>query len=156
MLQWPGKKVGVEMNMCGSDCRAGAGRLGLRVLLLAVLFSFPWRAGLADGGASGECDIQVDLRMSVYMVMVEGEAYRGKRYLTWDDALKLRDVLVSAGACERASRPKPCKLELASAGNYVVLRDGVNFDPYIKLRTLGAARKYARRLERVKLCKPIG
>ena len=112
-------------------------------------------AARGDGAPDDECDIQVDVRMHVYMVMVAGEPYRDKRYLTWDDALKLREVLVSAGACERASAPKPCKLEIAAAGDYVILRDGVNFDPYAKLRTLDAARKYARRLERAKLCKPV-
>ena len=109
----------------------------------------------ADGGAEGVCDIAVDTRMSVYMVMVGGEPYRDKRYLTWDDALKLRDVLVSAGACERAAPAKPCKLELLAAGAYAVVRDGVNFDPYAQLRTKKAAREYARKLEKVKLCKPM-
>ena len=130
-------------------------RFGRRALA-AVLLLMPLRPALADGAADGECDIQVDARMSVYMVMVDSEPYRDKRYLTWDDALKLRDVLVSAGACERASRPKPCKLELAAAGKYMVLRDGVDFDPYAQLRTLNAARSYARTLERAKLCKPVG
>ena len=42
-----------------------------------------------------------------------------------------------------------------TAGAYAVVRDGVNFDPYAKLRTREAAREYARGLERAKLCKPM-
>ncbi len=139
-----------------SVSRAGSSRLVSLVPLLLSVLLMPWSAARADGAPDGECDIQVDVRMSVYMVMVAGAPYREKRYLTWDDALKLRDVLVSAGACERASKPKPCTLEIRAAGEYVVLRDGVNFDPYTKLRTLAAAQKYARTLERAKLCKPVG
>jgi hypothetical protein len=105
--------------------------------------------------ADDECDIVVDPRMSVYVVLVGGVPYREKRYLTWDDALRLRDVLVSAGTCGRAAGPKPCKLELIAAGNYAVVRDGINFDPYANLRTRKAARDYARHLERAKLCKPM-
>lgn len=126
-----------------------------RVTLAAVvLAAAPWTAR-ADAVTDAECDIQVDARMAVYMVIVGGQPYRDKRYLTWDDALKLRDVLVSAGACERAAGPKPCKLELAAAGDYAVVRDGINFDRYAKLRTLDAARDYARKLEQAKLCKPM-
>jgi hypothetical protein len=54
-----------------------------------------------------------------------------------------------------AAPAKPCKLELVTAGAYAVVRDGVNFDPYAKLRTREAAREYARGLERAKLCKPM-
>jgi hypothetical protein len=120
--------------------------------VLAAVLGCP---GQAQAAADGECDIVVDPRMPVYLVMVGGAPYRNKRYLTWDDALRLRDVLVSAGTCRRAAGPKPCKLELIAAGNYAVVRDGINFDPYAKLRTRQAAREYARHLERAKLCKPM-
>ncbi len=102
-----------------------------------------------------ECDIQVDPRLSVYVVTVGQDAFQDKRYLTWDDALRLRDVLVSAGACERAAPPKPCKLERNGSDSYAVVRDGVNFDPRMKLGTLDEARRYARQLEKEKLCKPL-
>ena len=123
--------------------------MSLGAALLASAHAF------ADGAPEDVCDITVDTRMSVYMVVVGGAPYRDKRYLTWDDALRLRDVLVAAGACDRAAPAKPCKLELVTAGAYAVVRDGVNFDPYAKLRTREAAREYARGLERAKLCKPM-
>lgn len=120
-------------------------------ILLAALCG-PVRA---DGPPEGECDIELDSRMSLYKVMVGREPFQNKRYLTWDDAVGLRDVLVSAGACERAAGPRPCKVERLTAGNYAVLRDGVNFDPHAILRTLDAARAYARSLESVRLCQPV-
>lgn len=121
------------------------------VILLAALYG----ASRADGPPEGECDIELDPNMSVYKVLVGSEPFQNKRYLTWDDAVGLRDVLVSSGACERAAGPRPCKVELLTAGNYAVLRDGVNFDPYANLRTLDAARAYARSLEKVSLCKSV-
>ena len=135
-------------------CGARARWRGIGIAVLLVLVVLPAGAR-ADGAADEVCDITVDPRMSVYMVVIGGAPYQDKRYLTWDDALRLRDVLVSAGACSRAAGPKPCKLELIAAGNYAVVRDGVNFDPYAKLRTREAARRYARDLEREKLCKPM-
>ena len=109
----------------------------------------------ADGAPEEVCDIRMDPRMSVYMVMVGDQPFRDKRYLTWDDAVKLQTVLVSAGACARAAGPRPCKVELITAGNYAVVRDGVNFDPYSKLRTIEAAVKYGRSLEKARLCKLV-
>jgi hypothetical protein len=129
--------------------RLNDARTRCAAILLAALCS-PLRA---DGPPEGECDIELDPRMSLYKVMVGSEPFRDKRYLTWDDAVGLRDVLVSSGACARAAGPRPCKVELLTAGNYAVLRDGVNFDPHAELRTLDAARAYARSLEKVSLCK---
>jgi len=128
------------MNKALTSCAA---------IMLAALAG-PLRA---DGPPEGECDIELDPHMSVYKVLVGSEPFQNKRYLTWDDAVGLRDVLVSSGACARAAGPKPCKVELLTAGNYAVLRDGVNFDPHANLRTLDAARAYARSLEKVSLCK---
>jgi hypothetical protein len=128
------------MNKALTSCAA---------IMLATLAG-PMRA---DGPPEGECDIELDPHMSVYKVLVGSEPFQNKRYLTWDDAVGLRDVLVSAGACARAAGPKPCKVELLTAGNYAVLRDGVNFDPHANLRTMDAARAYARSLEKVSLCK---
>jgi len=88
--------------------RALGGAIGFAALLACALLPAPARA---DGVPDDECDITVDPRMSVYMVVIAGAPYQDKRYLTWDDALKLRDVLVSVGACARAAAPKPCKLE---------------------------------------------
>ena len=48
-----------------------------------------------------------------------------------------------------------CATRVLAAGDYAIMRDGVNFDPYAKLRTLKQARSYARSLERFKLCTAI-
>jgi hypothetical protein len=112
-------------------------------------------AAAADGEPEAVCDILLDTRMSVYKVMVGEQPFQNKRYLTWDDAIKLRDVLVSSGACARAAGPRPCTLKIIAAGNYAVVRDGVNFDPYASLRTIEAAREYASSLEKAQLCKMV-
>lgn len=126
-----------------------------RILLCGVLSLCSISASAAGKKATNLCDIEVDPRMSLYMVMAGGKPYKGKRYLTWDDALRLRDFLVSAGECKRAAPAKLCEVKLLTAGAYAVMRDGVSFDPYTKLRTLEAAHKYAAKLARVRLCKPI-
>ena len=127
----------------------------VRYLLLCGVMSLWACAALADGSPEDLCDIQVDPRMSLYMVMAGGQPYKEKRYLTWDDALRLRDFLVSVGECERAAPAKVCEVKLLTAGAYAVMRDGVSFDPYTKLRTLKAAHRYAAKLAKVRLCKPI-
>ena len=109
----------------------------------------------ADGAAGDLCDIKVDTRMNLYMVMADGQPFKDKRYLTWDDALRLRDFLIADGVCTRAAPAKECTVKLRTAGDYVVIRDGVSFDPYTKLRTLDAAHNYAATLAKVRLCKPI-
>jgi hypothetical protein len=127
-----------------------------RIWLFGVLSLVCVNAFAANGKKTANlCDIQVDPRMSLYVVIAGGKPYKEKRYLTWDDALRLRDFLVSAGECKRAAPAKPCKVELLTAGAYAVMRDGVSFDPYAKLRTLEAAHKYAAKLAKVRLCKPI-
>lgn len=122
-------------------------------------------AGLAltlfGGAASADalpvelCDVELDPRMSVYMVTVAGQPYRNKRYLTFDDAVKLRDFLKVDGACEKLAAPRECKLKTLGSGDYAVMRDGVNFDPYVKLTSLKQARRHARSLEQFKLCKTV-
>ena len=47
---------------------------------------------VADGMPGDVCDIAVDPRMSVYVVLVGNAPYQNKRYVTWDDALKLREI----------------------------------------------------------------
>ena len=108
----------------------------------------------ARGDAAPEdlCDIVLDTRLSVYIVTVDGEAYRNKRYLTVEDAVKLRDVLFSAGACGELAPPRRCEVKLLAAGDYAIMRDGVNFDPYATLRTLKQATRYVRRLAKKKIC----
>jgi hypothetical protein len=129
-------------------------RVTCSVLLCAILSLFSGSAPAASA-AQSLCDIEVDPRMNLYKVMANGKPFKGKRYLTWDDALLLRNVLVTSGVCKRVAPAKFCEVQLLTAGAYAVMRDGVNFDPIEKLRTLGAAHKYAKRLAKVKLCKPI-
>ena len=112
-------------------------------------------AARGDGTPADDCDVVLDSRMSVYVVTVAGQPFRDKRYLTFDDAAKLRDVLVSAGNCGKPAPPRRCEVKLLAAGDYAVIRDGVNFDPYAKLRTLKQAKRHARSMVRHKLCKLV-
>jgi hypothetical protein len=123
------------------------------LIAAGTCMALAWGVVRADGAPTDTCEVELDTRLSVYMVTVAGEPYRNKRYLTFDDAVKLRDVLVSAGACEKAGAPRDCELKLLAAGDYAVLRDGVNFDPYSRLRTLQQAKKQAHAMERMNLCK---
>ena len=125
----------------------------LALLLVVLMMGEPARA---DSAPDEQCDVVLDSRLSVYVVTVAGEPYRNKRYLTSDDAVKLRDVLIAAGACERAAPARHCEVKLLAAGDYAIMRDGVNFDPYARLRTLKQANHYAKRLTKMKLCKSTG
>jgi hypothetical protein len=124
-------------------------------LLLCALLSVWALSCQADGVADDLCDIQVDTWMNLYMVMADGQPYKNKRYLTWGDALRLRDSLVADGICARAAPAKDCTIKLLNADDYALIRDGVSFDPFLKLRSLKTAYKFAAQLAKVRLCKPI-
>ena len=119
------------------------------VMAVALLASGTARA---DALPDEVCDVELDTRMSVYMVTVAGQPYRNKRYLTFGDAVALRDVLKTDGACDKLAAPRSCELKLLAAGDYAIMRDGVNFDPYATLRTLKQATRYVRRLVKKKIC----
>jgi len=102
--------------------------------------------------ANGVCGIQVDTRLAVYKVMVGDEVYRDKGYLTYQDALALREVLLSTGTCKKVAAPKRCEIKTLAAFDFAIFREGENFDRYAKLRTLKQARAYARALVKKKLC----
>ncbi len=126
--------------------------------LLVALAGLMLVCGQARGDAAPDelCDVVLDTRLSVYIVTVAGEPYRNKRYLTIEDAVKLRDVLISSGACDKLAPPRRCEVKMRAAGDYAIMRDGVNFDPYATLRTLKQANRYARRLAKNKVCKLTG
>ncbi len=117
--------------------------------LVMALFSM---AAQATVDSPGVCDIQVDKQLSVYQVLVGEEVYRGKGYLTYQDALALRAVLLSSGICEKIAAPKSCVIKTLAAFDFAVFREGMNFDRYAKLRTLEQARDYAQALVKTKLC----
>lgn len=129
--------------------------MGAWGIVLCAVLSLCGVNSFADGAVEDMCDIKVDTRMNLYMVMADGAPFKEKRYLTWDDALRLRDFLITDGVCARAAPAKDCTVKLLTAGDYAVMRDGVSFDPFTKLRTLDAAHKYAATLAKVRLCKPI-
>ena len=140
------------------NIRVHKGALGLRLRNLCLVSAGLLALMLASSGAraalvaTGVCGIQVDKRMSVYKVMVEGAAYRGKGYLTYQDALALREVLLSTGTCKKVPAPKRCEIKTLAAFDFAIFRDGENFDRYAKLRTLKQARAYAKALVNKKLC----
>ncbi len=122
--------------------------------LCAGFLILAWLGTDVQAASVGICDIRVDQRMSVYQVMVDDKAYKGKGYLTYEDALSLRNVLRSSGICKRLAAPKNCKIKTLAAFDFGIFRDGVNFDRYARLRTLKQARDYIRALIKNKLCLP--
>ena len=97
------------------------------------------------------CDIEID-NHALYVVTVDGAAFKDKHYLTYDDAVQLRDVLVGTGMCTRATTLRQCSVEPLGSGKYQVTRDGVKFHSKAAYATYQDAQKLAKDLERVDLC----
>jgi len=114
-----------------------------------VLISASVRAAAVSLGI---CDIHVDRRLSVFQVVIDDQAYRAKGFLTYQDALALRDVLLSAGTCKSVAAPRLCEIKALAAFEFAIYRDGENFDRYAKLHTLEQAQAYAGALVKRKLC----
>lgn len=100
------------------------------------------------------CDLEVEsaLGSPVYTVTVDGQAYKGKRYATYDDALQLRDVLVQIGECSRQSVLRKCDVQRASNGEFYVMRGGTNFNDRMSYRSEAQARRQAETLASKHLC----
>ena len=113
-------------------------------LLGALLF-----AGSANAAI---CDVEVDPNFPLYMVTVDGEAFKNKRYVDPSDALNLRDVLVSSGVCTRNNRLQQCSVRRSAAGKFVVYRGNVNFDPLAIFNDNANARRHARQMASNHLC----
>ena len=109
--------------------------------------------GLAAANAAPTCDIDVESRYGLYLVTVDGEAYKGKMYVTHDDAVRLRDVLIHSGHCLRARQLKRCAVRIVSKGKFKIQRGGADFfQPKVTFASVGDARVQAKRLAQVELC----
>ncbi|MDX1432639.1 MAG: hypothetical protein R3286_09340 [Gammaproteobacteria bacterium] len=97
------------------------------------------------------CDIEVDAR-SLYSVTVDGQPFKDKRYLTYDDALGLRDVLVSSGVCKRAQPSRKCSVRKEGAGIYKLTRGGTEFDRHAVYSSYETAFAEARKLADRQVC----
>jgi hypothetical protein len=98
------------------------------------------------------CDIEVDPSFPLYMVTVDGQAFKNKRYVDPSDALGLRDVLVESGMCIRSTRLRPCSVRKAKGGKYVVYRGKVNFDPMAVFAKPERANRHAKKMAKAHLC----
>ena len=108
--------------------------------------------GCAAGPAQAAvCDIEVDPSFPLYMVTVDGQAFKNKRYVDPSDALALRDVLVSSGVCQRTKKLKRCSVR-ESSGQYVVYRGNVHFDPMAVFKKPERAKSRARKYAKDHLC----
>ena len=108
--------------------------------------------GCAAGPAQAAvCDIEVDPNFPLYMVTVDGKAFKNKRYVDPTDALALRDVLVSTGVCQRTKKLRRCSVR-ENSGQYVVFRGNVNFDPMAVFKKPERAKRHARKLAKDHLC----
>lgn len=97
------------------------------------------------------CDVEVD-EHSLFTVTVDGRPFKDKRFVTYDDAVRLRDVLVYSGACRRQSELARCEVRDAGAGLFKVVRGGREFDVHSRHASYERAYADAKRLERLHLC----
>ena len=105
----------------------------------------------AESAPAATCDIEVDAR-SLYSVTVDGRVYKNKRYVTYDDALGVRDVLVSSGVCEPAPPSRKCEVRKEGAGIYKLTRGGTEFDRYAVYSSYETAFAEARKLADRQVC----
>ncbi len=89
---------------------------------------------------------------SLYAVTVDGRPYKNKHYVSYDDALKLRDVLVATGACRLAAPVHRCEVREESPGAFRVIRGGEVFDPYAVHGSYEEGRAEVRELTERHLC----
>jgi hypothetical protein len=101
--------------------------------------------------AAVDCDVQVDSR-SLYTVTLDGRPYKNKRYVSYDDALMLRDVLVATGACRLADPVHRCEVREEGAGGFKVIRGGSVFVGFSSHASYEAAYAEARKLAEKHLC----
>ena len=86
------------------------------------------------------------------IVTVDGQPFRNKHYLTYDDAVSLRDVLVSTGMCRQSQNLRRCAVRSAGGGLFAVHRGGVNFHAKVSFATYEAALEQVKALVSAKLC----
>ena len=122
------------------------------VWLVLAATCLAWRPAAA--ASTSICDIEVvtSLNHQLYAVTVNGEAFKGKKYLHYTDAVGLRDVLLSTGECVRPKQMRACDVLKTSAGGYTVTRAGNIYDVKMSFGSEKAARKHARKLQRKHIC----
>lgn len=98
------------------------------------------------------CDLEVD-QHSLYVVTIDGQGYKNKRYLTWDDAVKLRDVLIASGSCQPNKKiVRTCSVTEFESGKFAVLRDGTVFDARARDTSHASAVRLLGALKRKRIC----
>lgn len=105
----------------------------------------------AGHAGAAVCDVELD-EHSLYTMTVDGRPFEDKRFLDYEDAVRLREVLVSSEVCRRRAAPPKCEIREARAGVFAVIRGGREFD--VRTRHASRERAYAeaRRLEALRLC----
>ena len=98
------------------------------------------------------CDLDIDLVYNLYVVSVDGEPFKGKRYIAYEDVLLLRDVLVETGECALAPPGLRCELVDNHDGTFAVHRGGVNFTGPATFTSEAAASKFAAELLADQVC----
>ena len=119
--------------------------------LLTALGLLATSAMFAEQAMAATCDIEVDAR-ALYAVTVDGHPFKDKHYLTYDDALALRDVLVSSGVCKRAKVSRKCDVRKEGAGIFKITRDGREFDRHSVYTSYENAFAEARKLADMHVC----
>ena len=98
------------------------------------------------------CELQVDAQMGMYIIALDGAPFKDKRYLTYQDALKLRDVLIGSGTCRHPKNLRKCGVVELGVGKFAITWGGVNFDKYTSYKSREHAGKDLRKLAKKKIC----
>ena len=101
---------------------------------------------------AGECQVEIDPGWNLYIVTNEGAKVKDVRYMTFDDAARLRDFFVSSGECSRPRKLAQCTVKPKGNAGFIVTRNGRNFDPFGKYASFKKAARQASRMAKSKLC----
>ena len=108
--------------------------------------------GFAHSAPAAICDVEIDLQYNLFVITVDGQPFKGKRYIAYEDVVMLRDVLVETGECRLPATVYPCEVIDTGEGAYTVMRGGVDFSGLITFTSRDGATQYANELEADEVC----
>ena len=119
---------------------------------LALLFSTVVAITYAGAAAAAICDVEIDLQYNLFVVTIDGEPFKGKRYIAYEDVVMLRDVLVETGECQLPAQVYACEVVVDGSGTHTVLRGGLDFSGLATFESRAGAVEYAHELEADNVC----
>ena len=119
--------------------------------LLAMCFLGALSLTMGEAQAA-TCELQVDEQMGVYIIALDGAPFKNKRYLTYQDAVKLRDVLISSGTCRHPKNLRKCGVVELGVGKYAITWGGMTFDKYTSYASREMASRDIVKLTKKRIC----